>query len=69
MSDEQIFELMKKHFRLCPIHDIAYIEWIAETEDVLRFARAIRQNGYDEGYNEGYDSSTISSKMNMWEEE
>ena len=47
MTDEQIFELMKKHFRLCPIHDIAYIEWIAETKDVLRFARAIEELAQD----------------------
>jgi len=47
MTDEQIFELMKKHFLLYPIHDSAYIEWIAETEDVLRFARAIEELAQD----------------------
>lgn len=48
MTNEQIFELMKKHFRLCPVHDIAYIEWIAETEDVLRFSKAIRKETIEE---------------------
>jgi hypothetical protein len=47
MTNEQIFELMKKHFRLCPIHDSAYIEWVGEERDFLRFARAIEELAQD----------------------
>ena len=43
MTNEQIFELMEKHFHLCPIHDSAYIEWIGEDRDFLKFARAIEE--------------------------
>jgi hypothetical protein len=47
--------------------DINY--WDCEEEQLLKFAQAIHENGYNKGYNEGYESSTMSSKMNMWEEE
>ena len=43
MTDEQIFELMEKHFHLCPIHDSAYNEWVGEVRDFLRFAGAIEE--------------------------
>jgi|LakMenEpi03Aug12_release.lakeMendotaPanAssembly.Ray.scaffolds.fasta_scaffold222704_5 hypothetical protein len=49
MTEEQIFELMKKHFHLCPVHDSAYIEWIGEQRDFFKFARAIYEEGYDDG--------------------
>ena len=51
MTNKQIFELMEKHFHLCPIHDSAYIEWVGEERDFLKFAEAI----YQEGVNYGYD--------------
>jgi hypothetical protein len=43
MTNEQIFELMEKHFQLCPIHDSEYIEWVGEERDFLKFARAIEE--------------------------
>ena len=47
MTNEQIFELMEKHFHLCPIHDSAYIEWVGEERDFLKFARAIEELAQD----------------------
>jgi hypothetical protein len=43
MTNEQIFELMEKHFHLCPIHDSAYIEYVGKESDFLKFARAIEE--------------------------
>ena len=47
MTNKQIFELMEKHFHLCPIHDSAYIEWVGEERDFLKFARAIEELAQD----------------------
>jgi len=49
MTNKQIFELMEKHFHLCPVHDSAYIEWVGEERDFLKFAKAIYEEGYDDG--------------------
>jgi hypothetical protein len=68
MTNEQILELAKT----CGFDNITGKDenyWDCEEEQLLKFAQAIHENGYKEGYNEGYDSSTMSSKMNMWEEE
>ena len=60
MTNEQIRELAKT---------CGFIVWECAEEQLLKFAQAIHENGYNKGYNEGYESSTMSSKMNMWEEE
>ena len=68
MTNEQIFELA----RTCGFDNITGKDenyWDCEEEQLLKFAQAIHKDGYNKGYNEGYDSSTMSSKMNMWEEE
>ena len=49
MTDAQIFELVEKHFHLCPIHDSACIEWVGKESDFLKFAKAIYEEGYDDG--------------------
>jgi hypothetical protein len=67
MTNEQILELAEKHFSF--IAEYTASGWIADTEDLLKFALLIHENGYNKGYDEGYDSSTMSSKMNMREEE
>ena len=43
MTNEKIFELMEKHFHLCPIHDSAYIEYVGKESDFLKFAEAIHK--------------------------
>ena len=58
MTDEQIFELMEKHFRLCPIPDGAYIEWVGENRDFLKFAQRIHEIGHSAGWCEGYKSGS-----------
>jgi hypothetical protein len=35
-------------------------------DQLLKFARAIRENGYDEGYDEGWENSKESTDMNTW---
>jgi len=71
MTKEQILELAKTcgfcDFAGDAGEDINY--WDCEEEQLLKFAQAIHENGYNEGYSEGYESSTMSSKMNMWGEE
>jgi hypothetical protein len=58
MTTEQIFELMEKHFHLCPVHDSACIEYIGKESDFLKFALKIHEMGYNKGYNEGYESGS-----------
>jgi hypothetical protein len=68
MTNEQILELAKT----CGFDDFTGEKenyWECWEEQLLKFAQAIHENGYNKGYNEGYESSTMSSKMNMWEEE
>jgi hypothetical protein len=57
MTNEQIFSLVKKHFTeggICD--DGSCIEWYGNTDAFLKFAQAIRQNGYDEGYDDGFNA-------------
>ena len=42
MTNEQILELVERHFDYQG-------GWIANTEDLLKFARAIYEEGYDDG--------------------
>ena len=51
MTNEQILELAEKHFSF--IAEYTASGWIADTEDLLKFARAIREDAYQEGFNEG----------------
>jgi hypothetical protein len=76
MTNEQILELAKNcefdfsiKWRLKGGESSNQMYWECWEQQLLKFALLIHENGYNEGYNEGYDSSTMSSKMNMWEEE
>jgi hypothetical protein len=53
MTDEQIIQLATKHFSY--FAEYAATGWIADTEDLLKFALAIHENGYNKGYDEGYE--------------
>lgn len=68
MTDEQIFELIEKHFHLGCLHDSSYVEWFGETNDFVKFAQKMYIKGYnkgkDEGYEEGWESCDVSTKMN-----
>jgi hypothetical protein len=43
MTNEQMIEIAEQHFDYQG-------GWIANTEDLLKFALAIHENGYNEGY-------------------
>jgi hypothetical protein len=45
MTDAQIIQLVEKHFYSSFITD----NWSGETEDILEFARAMYEEGYDQG--------------------
>jgi len=71
MTNEQILELAKTcGFGTYTDDDGTPSDYFdCYAEQLLKFALLIHENGYNKGYNECYDSSTMSSKMNMWEEE
>jgi hypothetical protein len=50
MTNEQILELAEKHFNF--ITEYTASGWIADTEDLLKFALAIHEDGYNKGYEE-----------------
>lgn len=52
MTDEQILELAEK-LKFCLRDEDDWRNWKVSPSLILEFARAIRQNGYDEGYDEG----------------
>jgi hypothetical protein len=64
MTNEQILELAEKHFSF--IAEYTASGWIADTEDLLKFARVIYTEGFKVGYDEGWESSNVSTKMNTW---
>jgi hypothetical protein len=57
MTDEQILELAEQHFSF--IAEYTASGWIADTEDLLKFARELYNEGYVDGYNKGYDIGTL----------
>ena len=57
MTNEQILELAEKHFSF--IAEYTASGWIADTEDLLKFARELYNGGYFDGYNKGYDIGTL----------
>jgi hypothetical protein len=57
MTDEKIIQLAEKHFSF--IAEYTASGWIADTEDLLKFARELYNEGYVNGYNKGYDIGTL----------
>ena len=49
MTDEQILKIASENL-YC---NMSVIEWSGRNEDILKFARAIREDAYQEGFNEG----------------
>lgn len=47
MTDEQILELAEQHFSF--ITEYTATGWIADTEDLLKFAERIYEKGFEEG--------------------
>jgi flagellar biosynthesis/type III secretory pathway protein FliH len=64
MTNKEILELAEKYFDYQG-------GWIAYSkEDLLEFALAIHENGYNKGYDrgceDGYESAKVSTEMNTW---
>ena len=66
MTDEQILKLAEQHFSF--ITEYTATGWIADTEDLLKFARVIYTEGFKVGYDEGWESSNVNTEMNTWRE-
>ena len=64
MTDEQILELAKTcGFGTYTDDDGTPSDYFdCYAEQLLKFARAIREDGY----NEGWESSNVSTEMNTW---
>ena len=62
MTDEQqILKLVQEHFEVGGIRDDGSCsEYYGNFDAFLKFARAIREDGY----NEGWESGNVSTKMN-----
>ena len=61
MTNAQILELVQEHFELGGIRDDGSCsEYYGNFDAFLKFARAIREDGY----NEGWESGNVSTKMN-----
>ena len=56
MTNEQILELAENYITLEKWEDIC---WKADTPQLLMFARALYEEGYDYGYDEGYSNCSI----------
>jgi hypothetical protein len=67
MTDEQILQLAENHLTFEKWEDIC---WKADTLQLLKFALAIHENGYNKGYDrgceDGYESAKVSNEMNTW---
>lgn len=66
MTKDEILKLMKQSFKVGGIRDDGSCdEWYGSTDDFLKFAKDVYDNGYDDGidvgkdigYNDGYDSA------------
>ena len=56
MTDEQIIQLAQKHFD--------YQEgWVANTEDLLKFALQVADIEYDRGFDDGWEGRANAERM------
>jgi len=60
ITNEQILELASEHL-YC---NVSVVEWSGKSEDILKFAQAIYQKGYDEGNDDGWESRAQSEYTN-----
>jgi hypothetical protein len=52
MSEEQIFQIAREHLYVLT----SVNEWCGEDEDILKFARALYDEGYTKGFKVGHDA-------------
>jgi hypothetical protein len=56
MSNEQILQLVKKHFQEGGVRDDgSCAEYYGDPDAFLKFAQAIYEKGYDEGTDDAYE--------------
>jgi flagellar biosynthesis/type III secretory pathway protein FliH len=62
MTEEQILELAKT----CGFNsgNAGATYWECWERQLLKFALAIHENGYNKGYDEGYESAKVNTEMN-----
>ena len=67
MTDKEILKLAKKIGFSVDEDDGT---WFCFEEEILKFALAIHENGYNKGYDrgceDGYESAKVSTEMNTW---
>ena len=62
MTNEDILKLAQKHFDYQG-------GWVANTEDLLKFARCLLDYGFSEGHKDGYSEGVNEEQMypeNAW---
>ena len=66
MTTEQILKLASNYLRY---FDDGWrgTEYSGEPQDILKFALAIHENGYNKGYDKGCEDGYESAKMNPME--
>jgi hypothetical protein len=52
MTEEQIFQIAREHLYVLT----SVNEWCGEDEDILKFARALYDEGYTKGFKVGHDA-------------
>ena len=55
MKDEELLKLASHYLTLHPIDE-------NKPENLLKFARALYDEGYEEGYDKGYDHGTLGGE-------
>jgi hypothetical protein len=74
MTEEQILKLAKScgmdNFTGRTVEDKLSPYWECWEEQLLTFALAIHEDGYNKGYDkgceDGYESAKVSTEMNTW---
>lgn len=70
MTNEQILELAENYLEVLISEDNGSgdrpTDFAATSEQLLKFALAIHEDGYNKGYDEGWESSKVSTEMNTW---
>ena len=59
MDKEQILQIVKEYFKydgICDDGSCFKTKYCGDFDAFVKFAEAIRQNGYDEGYDDGFNA-------------
>lgn len=58
MTKEEIFQMVKEYFteEWCEEDGFGWTEFSGDPDTFVKFAQAIRENGYNEGYDDGFNA-------------